>query len=291
MSAIPAPHASVSSALVEATPDGPADPNRLQAELDRLTAENESLRTELEQTRRMASIGALASSITHEFNNVLTTVINYSQMGLRREDHAVREKAFTRILAAGRRAAEITTGMLALARGDSPEMRPTDLSKLTRQVLVLVEKDLEKHRISLHVDWAGDGDDAAFASVHAAQMQQIVLNLVLNARQAMGPGGSLLVTTAVVDAGQTSDAGFAEIAVRDTGCGIEPDRLPHIFDPFHTTKTADADGCGGTGLGLATCREIIEAHGGTIRVESAVDRGTQFTIRLPRVPATAIVSA
>ena len=283
MSAIPAPAPSA--------PTTTTDPGQLRIERDRLAAENESLRAELEQTRRMASIGSLASSITHEFNNVLTTVINYSQMGLRREDNAVREKAFTRILAAGRRAAEITTGMLALARGDSPEMRPTDLSKLTRQVLVLVEKDLEKHRISLHVDWAGDGDEAAFAAVHAAQMQQIVLNLVLNARQAMGPGGSLLVTTAVVDGGRGGEAGFAEIAVRDTGCGIEPDRLPHIFEPFHTTKTADADGCGGTGLGLATCREIIEAHGGTIRVESAVDRGTQFTIRLPRVPATAIVSA
>ena len=246
-----------------------------------------TLRDELDRSRRLASIGALSSSITHEFNNVLTTVINYAQMGLRRDDPAVREKAFNRILTAGRRAADITTGMLALARGDSPEMQPTDLSKLTRQVLVLVEKDLETHRISLHVDFAGEGDDAAFASVHAAQIQQIVLNLILNARQAMEPGGSLLVTTAIDDA---ADPAMCEIAVRDTGCGIEPDRLPHIFDPFHTTKTSDGDGCGGTGLGLATCREIIEAHGGVIRVESALGRGTQFTIRLPRTAPTALLS-
>ena len=243
-----------------------------------LLEEIAALRSELDRSRRLASVGALSSSITHEFNNVLTTVINYSQMGLRRDDPAVREKSFQRILAAGRRAAELTTGMLALARGDSPEKKPTDLSQLTRQVLVLIEKDLQNHRISLHVDFAGAEDPAAapIASVHAAQVQQVVLNLVLNARQAMEPGGSLLVTT-------TIDGETAEIAVRDTGCGIEPERLPHIFEAFHTTKAADDQGSGGTGLGLSTCREIIEAHDGRIRVESAVGRGTTFAIRLPRV--------
>ena len=253
-----------------------------------LLAQIAALQAELARSQRLASIGVLSSSITHEFNNVLTTVINYAQMGLRRDDPATKEKAFTRILTAGRKAAEMTTGLLALARGDRPEMLPADLTVLTRQVLVLTEKELQSHRISLHVDFA-EADDAPWAAVQAAQIQQVVLNLVLNARQAMEPGGSLLVSTAAAadDAGERT----AEIAVRDTGCGIPAERLRTIFEPFHTTKTADADARGGTGLGLATCRQIVEAHGGRIRVESAIGRGTTFTIRLPLVERAALVTA
>ena len=263
-----------------------------------LLAQIAGLQAELERSQRMAALGVLSSSITHEFNNVLTTVINYAQLGLRKkDDDAARERAFSKILAAGRRAAEITTGMLALARGDRLERHPADLSLLARQVLVLVEKDLQKHRIALHVDWA---DPSPWASVHAAQLQQVVLNLVLNARQAMEPGGSLLVQTAWEpdDAGQAThqddgnqddgnqeSRGTAVLAIRDTGCGIEPERLPTIFEPFASTKTADADGQGGTGLGLATCRKIVEAHEGRIRVESAMGRGTTFSLRLPAVAA------
>ena len=259
------------------------DPALSESTFDReqdLLRQIEGLRRELDRSQRMASVGAVSSSITHEFNNVLTTVINYAQMGLRRDDAAVKEKAFQRILTAGRRAAEMTTGLLALARGDSPEKHPADLTQLVKQVLVLTEKDLQKHRISLHVDLA---EPSPWVAVQAAQIQQVVLNLVLNARQAMQPGGSLLVQTGTEET-------MALVAVRDTGCGIDPESLRTIFEPLYTTKTADADGCGGTGLGLSTCRQIVEDHGGRIRVESAVRRGTTFTILLPTTAAAALVS-
>ena len=218
-----------------------------------LLGQIEALQQELTRSQRLASIGVLSSSITHEFNNVLTTVINYAQMGLRRDDPATREKAFHRILTAGRRAAEMTTGLLALARGDSPEQKPADLTLLTRQVLLLAEKDLQKHRISLHVDFA-EGDDAPWAAVQAASIQQVILNLVLNAEQSMEPGGSLLVRTAVVD------QETVEVSVRDTGCGIPAEDLRTIFEPFHSTKTADThgDSRGGTGLGLAISKQLAE---------------------------------
>jgi signal transduction histidine kinase len=139
-------------------------------------------------------------------------------------------------------------------------------------VLVLVEKDLQKHRISLQVDLQPD----AQSPVNASQIQQVLLNLIINARQAMQPGGMLCVATR-----RNEPAGTAEILVRDTGSGIPADKLGQIFEPFYTSKTADSEGQGGTGLGLSLCREIIESHQGRIRVESVVDKGTTFTIKLP----------
>src|SRR5690606_26045834 len=102
------------------------------------------------------------------------------------------------------------------------------------------------------------------------------LNLIINARQAMDGGGDLTVSVAV-----SRETGLAEISVADSGSGIPADKLPHIFDPFFSTKTADQHGQGGTGLGLSLCREIIEAHKGRIRVESTPGVGTTFTLKLP----------
>ena len=111
------------------------------------------------------------------------------------------------------------------------------------------------------------------------QIQQVVLNVLINARQAMPSGGRIAIRLEFDAANQMVD-----LIVRDTGGGIPADKLPHIFEPFYTTKSGpDATGKGGTGLGLATCRQIIEAHRGRIRVESTVGKGTQFIIKLPAV--------
>lgn len=255
----------------------------LEVEVVRLRAENEELRKRLMQAQRMTSVGALAFSITHEFNNILTTVINYAKMGLRHKDNASREKSFDRILTAGQRAARITTGLLAYARNKETRHEPTDLVQLTQDVLVLVEKDLQNHRIRLETTF----DGRPFASVCGTQIQQVLLNLVINARQAMSAGtGQLTVGVRL-----NPESGMAEISVRDSGTGIPADKLASIFEPYFTTKTADAQGQGGTGLGLALCREIIEAHQGRIRVESAVGKGTIFTLKFPAVASPASVAA
>ncbi|RLS59182.1 MAG: sensor histidine kinase [Planctomycetota bacterium] len=252
-------------------------------ELEQLRRENQELRsvlvemrTQLIQAQKMTSVGAIASSITHEFNNILTTVINYAKMGLRHKDAATRDKAFDRILAAGQRAGRITTGMLSYARGRQAHREAFRLSQLVEDVLVLVEKDLQVHRVRLESQF----DQDAWASVNAGQIQQVLLNLVVNARQAMPNGGTLQLAVIV-----NREAGTSEIMVRDTGAGIPADKLPKIFESFYTTKTPDEQGQGGTGLGLALCKEIIDSHQGRIRVESVVGRGTTFTLRFPSIAA------
>ena len=147
-----------------------------------------------------------------------------------------------------------------------------DLVVLVQDVLALVEKDLQIHRVRLETNFEAH----PCATVHSGQIQQILLNLIINARQAMDGGGSLFLGVRSV-----AETGFAEISVRDTGAGIPADKLQKIFNPFFSTKTADHQGQGGTGLGLSLAREVIEAHQGRIRVESAVGRGTTFTLKLP----------
>jgi signal transduction histidine kinase len=250
-----------------------------EQQIAQLRAENEELRKRLMQAQRMTSVGALAFSITHEFNNILTTVINYAKMGLRHKDAVTREKSFDKILTAGQRAARITTGLLAYARNKDSRREPTDLVQLCQDVIVLIEKDLQSHRIRLETLF----DGRPYASVCGTQIQQVVLNLLINARQAMPNGGQITLGVRI-----NPDGGMAEISVRDTGTGIPADKLRTIFEPFFTTKTADAQGQGGTGLGLALCREIIEAHQGRIRVESAVGKGTIFTLKFPAVEAPVV---
>jgi signal transduction histidine kinase len=228
---------------------------------------------QLMQSQKMSSVGSLASSITHEFNNILTTVINYAKMGVRHKDAKTRDKAFDRILSAGQRAAKITTGMLAYARNTSDRYEPCELNKLLEDVMVLVQKDLQMHRIGIDESL----QPGVWALVNNSQIQQIILNLIVNARQAMKDGGRLRLVIA-----DNAEEGWAEISIGDSGCGIPNDKLQKIFDPFYTTKTADAQGQGGTGIGLSLCRKIIEAHKGRIRVESEVGKGTMFTLKLPR---------
>ena len=241
--------------------------------IQKLEEQVKLLEDQLMQTQRLSSVGALANSITHEFNNILTTVINYGKMGVRHKDDATRDKAFDRILSAGQRASKITTGMLSYARNTGDRFEPCDLNQLLADVMVLLQKDLQIHRI--HVDQ--DLKPGVWASVNSSQIQQILMNLIVNARQAMKEGGRLKLK--IVD---NPEDGWAELSVGDSGCGIPNEKLQKIFDPFFTTKTADAGGQGGTGIGLSVCRRIIEAHKGRIRVESEVGKGTTFTLKLPR---------
>ncbi len=250
------------------------DATAIEKQLADLRSQVQSLQQQLGQAQKMSTVGALASSITHEFNNILMTVINYAKMGVRHKDAATRDKAFEKILAAGHRASKITTGMLSYARQQSDRREPMNLTVLVDDLLVLVEKDLQRHRVKLDVNVQGE----PWAAVNSGQVQQVLLNLIVNARQAMASGGVLTIAVRA-----NLEAVQAEIAVADTGCGIPADKLRRIFEPYFTTKTPDEQGQGGTGLGLSLAKEVMEAHGGRIRVESQPGIGTTFTLKFPLV--------
>jgi signal transduction histidine kinase len=242
----------------------------------------EILEAELRHSRRMAALGELVSTTTHEFNNVLTTIINYAKLGLRHKDEPSRDKALTKILAAAGRAEKITNGVLGIARNRGHERVPTDLAKLIDSSLVLLEREMQKYRIAIEVQF----EPAPPALVSGNEIQQVLLNLLTNARQAMPRGGRILIRVAPDAAANTVD-----LTVRDSGGGIPPEVLPKIFDRYYTTKSGpDASGKGGTGVGLAMCREIIESHQGKIRVESTVGIGTAFTLKLPAAKTETPVS-
>jgi signal transduction histidine kinase len=231
------------------------------------------LENELRRAQRFAALGELVSTTTHEFNNVLTTIINYAKLGLRHKDAATRDKAFTKIFEASQRAEKITNGVLGLARNRSTDRAPTDLAKLVEESLVLLEREMRKYRVQ--VEFVAEA--APPALVCGNQIQQVLLNLLTNARQAMPNGGRILIRVA-----PDAAAGTVDLSVRDTGSGIPSDKLPRIFDRYYTTKSGpDASGKGGMGVGLSTCREIIEQHQGRIRVDSTVGVGTAFTLKLP----------
>jgi signal transduction histidine kinase len=237
----------------------------------------EALQHQLLQAQKMSALGELVSTTTHEFNNVLTTIINYAKMGLRHRDDATRTKAFEKVLAAGERAAKITNSVLGVARNRSTSAESTDLESIVRETLVLLEREFSKYRI--RVDQQLNKVPAVW--VIGNQIQQVLLNLLINARQAMQNGGQVLIRLE-----HDSSTNMVDLVVRDWGVGIPADKLRQIFDPFFTTKKGpDETGKGGTGLGLASCRNIIEAHRGRIRVESTVGKGTAFTIKLPVAPA------
>ncbi len=234
--------------------------------------ETEQLRQQLLQAQKLSSVGTLASSVTHEFNNILTTIINYAKLGLRAEATEERTAAFEKILKAGQRAAVITASMLGFARKTSHRREVCEIVPLVEEVLTLTEKDLRKHHIQIEKHYDGQPQ----APVVAGQIEQILLNLIINARQAMPRGGRLRVEVSENRATQ-----MVEIRVADSGYGIAPDKLRLIFEPFYTTKQPDEHGHGGTGLGPSVCRQSIEKHHGRIRVESLVGKGSVFTVKLP----------
>jgi signal transduction histidine kinase len=241
--------------------------------------ELDALRRQLVAIQRVSSLGVLAGSICHELNNALTPILNYAKLGLRNPDPEYRRRAFEKILEGAQRASAITGGVLGLARPRADRHEPTDMVRLVEEVLLLVNKDLSRNRVRL--DFQAEG--RPFARVNPAQIQQVLLNLMINARQAMPRGGTVKVRVAADATGR-----LAELSVADSGVGIAPADLRRIFEPFFTTKTGpDASGHGGTGLGLAVCRDIVEAHHGRLRAESRLGQGTTFTLRLPACPAPA----
>lgn len=240
-----------------------------------LTSEQQlaALQQQLVQAQRMAALGELVGTTTHEFNNVLMTIINYAKLGLRHKDDATRDKALDKIMSAAQRAEKITNSVLGLARNRKEEFAPTNLAEILQESLVLLEREMQKYRIAVHCEFA----DAPPVRAIGNQIQQVLLNLMTNARQAMPDGGQLLLRITHDPASNAVD-----LTIRDSGSGIPREKLPKIFDRFFSTKDGpDESGKGGTGVGLSTCKDIVDNHQGKIRVESTIGKGTAFTIRLP----------
>jgi signal transduction histidine kinase len=229
---------------------------------------------QLEALERLANIGSIASSVSHEFNNILTTILNQAKLGLRANDMDGARRSLEKILDASRKAAKVTTGVLALARNRSSKFEVTDLASVVEQVLVVCDKDLRKNKIEIVCDFAR----RPHAEIVPSQIEQVILNLVINARQAMRAGGVFRISVS-----ENLSLDTVEIALADSGCGIPAENLPRIFEPFYTTKTGpDDSGQGGSGLGLSLCKEIVSRHHGRIRVDSTIGKGTTFTIKLPK---------
>jgi two-component system NtrC family sensor kinase len=267
-------------------PNGDALPSPRFAEsvMDRLAATQvqlDTLRQQLTDSQRLATIGTIAAVIAHEFNNILTPVVSYAQFALtsaqsETPDMELIKKALTKSFQGSSKAGKICTSMLALARGESTP-GVVSVQQLVDETLLVLARDPQKDGIALRVQVQQD----LFVSVDPIQLEQVLLNLLINARHAMlGKGGSLTIKAAAIEEGGVPTE--LRLQVIDTGPGIPEKVLPKIFQPFFTTKgTARRGEAKGSGLGLAICREIIEHHRGRIEVQSVMGKGTTFSIFLP----------
>jgi PAS domain S-box-containing protein len=234
---------------------------------DRQHAEEERQRL-LEKVRhgqQMEAIGRLAAGVAHDFNNHLTIIRSASEI-LRRSAGANTTGAIDSIDEAAQRAASLTRQLLAFGRGQALRMSPLDLNQVTTDAFRLL-----RHLLPPNIEIVLDLADA-LPHVYAdrGQLEQVLLNLIVNARDAMPEGGQLTILTRAATQA-------ALLLVRDTGVGMSPDLQSHIFEPFFTTKSDN----GGTGLGLATVYGIITQLGGSIDVRSKLGDGTTFTLHVP----------
>ena len=233
----------------------------------------QSFRDIEKQAQKLSALGELLGTTTHEFNNLLMTIMNYAKLGLRHKDDETREKSLRKVLEASERAARVTQSILGMARNRSNRFEPTDLSELLSGTLLLLEREMRKYRITVQREF----QPTPQAFVVGNEIQQVLLNMLINARQAMPNGGTVFVRLS-----HDAQSNTVDLTIRDTGTGIPKEKLPRIFQPYYSTKNGpDETGKGGTGLGLSACRDIIDAHQGRVRVESTVGKGTAFTIKLP----------
>jgi len=237
-----------------------------------LEQEQQRLREQLFQQEKMVLIGQIAASVAHELNTPIGTVLLRSQLMRQQVGESGDFSDLDVIEGEAQRCRHIIDSLLGFSRRSEGVMTRTDVNSLVRESLSLVEKDLALKGIEIETDYTRDG---ATVCVDSNQIQQVLLNLVTNAADAMPKGGRLQTATRLL-----SDQGSVEIRVMDNGCGIEQDVLKRAFDPFFTTKGRGK----GTGLGLAICQRIVEEHKGEINIVSQPGRGTTVSVCLPYVP-------
>ena len=258
------------------------------SEIARDITEQKSLEAQLRQSQKMEGVGQLAGGIAHDFNNLLTVINSYSAMVLGEVDFSnpFARNAIEQIKEAGHRAASLTRQLLMFSRQQVLEPKVLDLNEVVSNIGKLLRRLIGEditQVLCLH-------PALGRVKIDPGQLEQIIMNLAVNARDAMSGGGQLTIETDNVELDKTyarthtlvQPGPYVMLAVNDTGCGMDADTLGRIFEPFFTTKGLGS----GTGLGLATVDGIVKQNGGNIWVYSELGKGTTFKIYLPRVEQT-----
>ena len=261
--------------------DRTADLIRAHAELLRSMEQREKLEEQLRQSQKMEAIGTLAGGIAHDFNNILGIILGYAQelLNAAGDDSKDRSHNLQVIVSAAERGAKIVRQLLTFARKTGTEHKPLDVNALVRDTLDILREVFPK-TIIFNFDL-----DPALPIIQGDhnQLQQALINICLNARDAMLESGRLSISTsrrqatAIRERFSEADGNYICIEVSDTGVGMDDETRERVFEPFFTTKKAT----GGTGLGLSVVYGIVQAHGGLIGVESETQRGTIFALFLP----------
>ncbi len=235
----------------------------------------EAAEDRLVQSEKQASVGRLAAGVAHEINNPLTGVLTFTHMLLRRKDieDDIRLDLQT-IAESTERVRKIVKGLLEFSRQTKLDKEPTDVNMLIRSVISPMENQALVKGVSIKFD---SGENLPKLTLDRSQFQSVLINLIINALDASEPGGSINIYTATDLSASDAGKKGVEISVADTGSGIPQEDLDKLFDPFFTTKEVGQ----GTGLGLSVSYGIVQRHGGTIRVQSEVGKGTRFFIWLP----------
>jgi two-component system, NtrC family, sensor kinase len=253
----------------------------LAGSFNAMTKQLSEAQRQLHQSDKLASVGRLAAGVAHEINNPLTGVLTYSSYLLKRTaDNPELKEDLEVIVRETKRCREIVKGLLDFARQSTPEKRPRDVNEIVNRAVRILQNQFSLHRIELEQKLSSELPQV---SADSSQIQQVLVNLFMNADDAMGEkGGKITVATSLASpesskaSGLPKDRQFVQIDIVDTGCGISPQNLTKIFEPFFTTK-----GQKGNGLGLAMVWGIIEKHDGRISAKSDLGKGTTFTILLP----------
>ena len=255
----------------------------LESRVEQKTKELKRAHEHALQTEKMASIGKMAAVLAHEINNPLSGILTYAKLlrkWVDREDGGRDRRqeicdSLDLIASESRRCGDLVRNLLTFSRTTPMNLQSTDLNVVVDRSLRLVQHKLELSGIQLQLNLA---PGLPLVQCDAAQIEQVLLVLVMNAIDAMPQGGNLWLTTSF-----HKEEADIQIIVRDDGAGISPEILPRLFEPFLTTKESGQ----GVGLGLAISRSILERHGGNIEVQSEVGRGTTFTVTLPWDATTA----
>jgi len=222
------------------------------------------------ESERLAIVGQLAANVAHELNNPLQGIVSYSHLLLERLPAESPTRDFVeRIVVQANRCTTIVRGLLDFSRPRTPQKRSVNVNALLGECVSLVENQAMFHNIRVVKDLR---DDVPLVVIDPSEMQQVFMNMIINAAEAMNGSGQLTLATRL-----DPDDNCVEVAIGDTGHGISPENMERVFNPFFTTKEVGH----GTGLGLAISYGIVREHKGTISVETEVGKGTTFTVRLP----------